>query len=262
MNEITLMSFGYLYGQPPEAGTVLDARGLPNPYWVETLRHRNGLDPEVRDYVFSTPEAKAYLETALALFRQRIAFHVAYDSPLKQPLVLAVGCSGGKHRSVSMAYRLAEALRSEGYPIRVIHRDLKKRLEHSAGAVVFTREEGEPRFVIVRHPDGHHGFPKGHMEPGETERETALREIREETGLAPVLFGTFRAADVYPLPQKPDVWKQVIYCLAESGKRPLSVPTEELSGAEWMTFREAMAVLEHESSRRILREANDFLEEL
>ena len=262
MNEITLMSFGYLYGQPPEAGTVLDARGLPNPYWVETLRHRNGLDPEVRDYVFSTPEARAYLETALALFRQRIAFHNAYNSPLKQPLVLAVGCSGGKHRSVSMTFRLAEALRSEGLPIRVVHRDLQKHLEHCAGAVVFTREAGEFRYVIVRSRDGHHGFPKGHMEPGETESETALREIREETGLTPALFGTFRAADVYPLPQKPDVWKQVIYCLAESEKRPLCVPTEELSGAAWMTFGEAMAVLEHDSSRRVLREANDFLEEL
>lgn len=260
MNEITLMSFGFLYGQPKEASTLLDARGLPNPYWVETLRHRNGLDPEVRDHVFSTPEAKAYLETALALLRQRIAFHVAYASPLKQPLVLAVGCSGGKHRSVSMAYRLAEALRSEGYPIRVIHRDLKKRLEHSAGAVVFTREEGEPRFVIVRHPDGHHGFPKCHMEPGETERETALREIREETDLTPALLSGFRTADVYKLPNEANTWKQVVYFLAEYRGQPIRPRETELSGAALLTFGEAMSTLEHESSRRVLQEAADFLE--
>ena len=260
MESVTLMSFGFLYGQPPEASTLLDARGLPNPYWVETLRHRNGLDPEVRDHVFSTPEAKAYLETALALLRQRIAFHAAYDSPLKQPLVLAVGCSGGKHRSVSMAYRLAEALRSEGCPIRVIHRDLEKRLEHSAGAVIFTREAGEPRFVIVRHPDGHHGFPKGHMEPGETERETALREIREETDLTPALLSGFRTADVYKLPNEANTWKQVVYFLAEYRGQPIRPRETELSGAALLTFGEAMSTLEHESSRRVLQEAADYLE--
>ena len=259
MESVTLMSFGFLYGQPPEASTVLDARGLPNPYWVEALRPRNGLDPEVRDHVFSTPEARAYLETALALLRQRIAFHNSYDSPLKQPLVLAVGCSGGKHRSVSMAYRLAEALRSEGYPIRVIHRDLRKHLEHSAGAVVFTREAGEPRFVILRHPDGHHGFPKGHMEPGETEPETALREIREETDLTPALLSGFRTAEVYRLPNQANTWKQVVYFLAEYRDQPIHPRETELCGAALLSFGEAMSALEHESSRRILTEANDFL---
>ena len=259
MESVTLMSFGFLYGQPPEASTVLDARGLPNPYWVEALRPRNGLDPAVRDHVFSTPEARAYLETALALLRQRIAFHNSYDSPLKQPLVLAVGCSGGKHRSVSMAYRLAEALRSEGYPIRVIHRDLRKHLEHSAGAVVFTREAGEPRFVILRHPDGHHGFPKGHMEPGETEPETALREIREETDLTPALLSGFRTAEVYKLPNEANTWKQVVYFLAEYRDQTIRPRETELCGAALLSFGEAMSALEHESSRCILTEANDFL---
>lgn len=133
MNEITLMSFGYLYGLPEEANTVLDMRGLPNPYWVEALRAGSGLDQAVRDYVFSTPEAETYFETCLSLLRQRIVFFENYTSPLKQPLVIAVGCSGGRHRSVSMTYRLAEALRAEGVPLRVLHRDLH-RAEQSAPA--------------------------------------------------------------------------------------------------------------------------------
>lgn len=126
MNEITLMSFGCLYGLPGEADTVIGTRGLPNPYYVEALKHRTGLDREVRDYVFSTPEAEAYFETCLSMLRQRIAFYESYTSPLKQPLVIAVGCSGGRHRSVSMTVRLAEALRSEGVPLRVVHRDIDK----------------------------------------------------------------------------------------------------------------------------------------
>ena len=140
MNELTLMSFGYLYGLPEEADTVIGVRGLPNPYWVEALKQKTGLDPAVRDYVFSTPEARDFFQTTLSLLRQRIALYGAYESPLKTPLLIAVGCSGGKHRSVSMVIRLAEALEAEEISVRVVHRDLYKLLEHSAGAVVYTRQ--------------------------------------------------------------------------------------------------------------------------
>lgn len=127
MNELTLMSFGYLFGLPEDADTVIGTRGLPNPYYVEELRHMTGLDQEVRDYVFSTPKSEAFFETVLSLIRQRIAFFDHYDSTLKQPLIIAVGCTGGKHRSVSMTCRLAEALRAEGVSVRVLHRDIEKR---------------------------------------------------------------------------------------------------------------------------------------
>lgn len=127
MNELTLMSFGYLFGLPEDADTVIGTRGLPNPYYVEELKHKTGLDQEVRNYVFSTPKSEAYFETVLSLIRQRIAFYELYDSPLKQPLIIAVGCTGGKHRSVSMTCRLAEALRAEGVSVRVLHRDIEKR---------------------------------------------------------------------------------------------------------------------------------------
>lgn len=127
MNELTLMSFGYLFGLPEDADTVIGTRGLPNPYYVEELKHKTGLDQEVRNYVFSTTKSEAYFETVLSLIRQRIAFYELYDSPLKQPLIIAVGCTGGKHRSVSMTCRLAEALRAEGVSVRVLHRDIEKR---------------------------------------------------------------------------------------------------------------------------------------
>lgn len=125
-DDITLMSFGYLYGLPENADTVIGTRGLPNPYWEERLRNGTGLDREIRDYVFSTPEAERFFETTLELIRRRIELYDQYDSPLKQPLLIAVGCSGGKHRSVSMTVRLADALEAEGLSLQVVHRDLTK----------------------------------------------------------------------------------------------------------------------------------------
>ena len=126
MTEITLMSFGYLYGLPQDADTIIGTRGLPNPYWVDALKHKTGLDAEVRAYVFSTPEAERFFEATLDLLRRRIAFYETYDSPLKTPLVLAVGCSGGRHRSVSMTVRLAAALENDGLKLRVVHRDIDR----------------------------------------------------------------------------------------------------------------------------------------
>ena len=259
MNEITLLSFGYLYGLPEEADTVIGVRGLPNPYYAEALKHKTGLDPAVRDYVFSTPESQAFFDTTLNLLRQRIALHQAYDSPLKTPLVFAVGCSGGKHRSVSMVYRLAEALEAQGLPVRTVHRDLSKTLEHSAGAVVYTWQAGELRFVIEQTPAGNHGFPKGHIEAGETETQAALREIQEEVGLAPRLIPGFRTADFYPLPSKPNTYKQVIYFLAEYENQTPTPQASEVAEISLLPYAEALAVLENHSARQILREAYEFL---
>lgn len=259
MNEITLMSFGYLYGVPEHADTIIGARGLPNPYYVEALKHSTGLDPAVRDYVFSTPEAQEFFACCLDLVRRRIALYGGYDSPLKEPLVIAVGCSGGKHRSVSMVYRLAEALEAEGIPVRAEHRDLRKTLEHSAGAVVFTRREGELRYVIVESLSGYPGFPKGHVEAGEQERDTALREIWEEVGLRPRLLPEFRAAEVYPLPGKPDTYKQVVYYLAEYEDQTPVPQASELRAVHLLSLEEALAVLRRESARQILRDADAFL---
>ena len=127
MANVTLMSFGYLFGIPQEADTVIGTRGLPNAYYVEALKHKTGLDREVRDYVFSTPEAETYYETVLSLLRQRIAIFQKYQSPLKRPLIIAIGCTGGKHRSVSLTFRLAQALQNDGLEIAVVHRDIAKK---------------------------------------------------------------------------------------------------------------------------------------
>ena len=262
VSEITMMSFGYLFGLPEEADTIIGVRGLPNPYWVEELKHKTGLDPEVRDYVLSTPEARAFFASCLTMLRQRIAFHEAYDSPLKKPLVIALGCSGGKHRSVSMAIRLAEALRAEGREIRVVHRDLKKKLEHSAGAVVFTREAGELRFVVVESlSSGVHGFPKGRMEEGETDLETALREVREETGLEPRILPGFRTVELYSLRENPNTVKQVIYYAAEYEDQSPRPQPGEIRSVQLLTYAEAMRTFEFENTRRVLTEAYAFLEQ-
>ena len=262
MNEITLMSFGYVFGAPEVADTVIGTRGLPNPYWVEELKHKTGLNQAVRDYVFSTPEAEAYFESCLDMLRRRIAFYEQYDSPLKTPLHIAIGCTGGKHRSVSMTLRLAAALEGEGIPVRVLHRDLNKVLEHSAGAVVFTREAGEPRFVILRSVFGNPGFPKGHIEPGESDQETALRETEEETGLRVRLLPGFRTVNVFPLPTKANTWKQVIYYLGEYENQPLRPREREIADARLMPYEAALSALTFENTRGVLREAKAFLDKL
>ena len=259
MNEIIIMTFGYLYGLPEEANTVLDMRGLPNPYWVEELRDKTGLDREVRDYVFSTPEAERYFETCLSLLRQRIAFFEAYDSPLKQPLVIAVGCSGGRHRSVSMAVRLAEALEGEGIPIRVLHRDLDKVLEHSAGAVVFTRGAGELRFLTIRSPSGLHELPELRMRPGEREQDAALRAVFQATGLQVRPIHGFRAVDVHPVGTDGKTFEQIVYCLAACEDLPDVQEEAGRCGARWMRFDEAIPILELESVCRVLTQAHAFL---
>ena len=262
MNEVTLMSFGYVFGAPEGTDTIIGTLGLPNPYWAEELKHKTGLDKEVRDYVFSTPEAEAYFESCLDMLRRRIAFYEQYDSPLKTPLRIGIGCTGGKHRSVSMTLRLAAALEAEGVALRVVHRDLDKVLEHSAGAVVFTREAGELRFVILRSVFGNPGFPKGHIEDGETDRDTALREVEEETGLRIRLLPDFRAVNVFPLPNKTNTWKQVVYYLGEYENQALRPKEGEISDARLLPYEAALTALSFENTRTVLREAKAFLDEL
>ena len=130
-------------------------------------------------------------------------------------------------------------------------------IEKSCGAVVINREGGETRYLLIANPSGIWGFPKGHMEAGETERETALREIREETGLDVQFLGEFRAADAHALLRegRPDVTKQITYFLAEYKGQSFHPQPGEISQIRLMTFREALDAFQYESSKRILREA-------
>lgn len=131
--------------------------------------------------------------------------------------------------------------------------------EKSCGAVVFTRECGGIRYVLVRQLEGFYGFPKGHVQSDETELETARREIREEIGVDPVFMDGFRMIDEHPLPQKPGTIKQIIYFLAEYAGQDIRFQPEELLDASLFSYGEALSLLTYASSKRLLAQANDFL---
>ena len=133
--------------------------------------------------------------------------------------------------------------------------------EYSCGAVVFTRIDGEPQYLLVRarnQPEGCHGFPKGHMEAGETEEQTALREIFEETGIRVRLMEGFRAVTEYTLP-KPDTRKRVVFFLAEYENQQPKFLESELAGFALAPFEEALALTEYADSKQILADAHAFL---
>lgn len=120
---VTVTSFGFKHGLPLEADLVFDVRCLPNPYYQEALRRQTGLDAPVADYVFSFQASTGLLDHIKNL--------LAYSLPLyaeegKTNLVIAVGCTGGHHRSVAMAHRLAEFCRRSGYPTLETHRDITR----------------------------------------------------------------------------------------------------------------------------------------
>ncbi|MCK9876599.1 RNase adapter RapZ [Frankia sp. AgPm24] len=117
----TVVSFGYKYGLPLDADLVADCRFLPNPHWVEELRPYTGRDPQVRDYVLAQPGAREFLDQYAALL------HLMGDGFAregKRYLTLAVGCTGGKHRSVAIAEQVGARLAADGIGVRVVHRDL------------------------------------------------------------------------------------------------------------------------------------------
>jgi UPF0042 nucleotide-binding protein len=115
------MSFGYKYGLPVDADLVVDCRFLPNPHWVEELRPQTGQDKPVRDYVLAQPAAGEFLERYEGLVR---LLAEGYEREGKKYVLLAVGCTGGKHRSVAMAEELARRLAGPGLDVQVRHRDL------------------------------------------------------------------------------------------------------------------------------------------
>ena len=131
--------------------------------------------------------------------------------------------------------------------------------EKSCGAVVFTRQNGETRFVIVQEMAGAYSFPKGHMEGNETEEETARREVFEEIGLRPQFLDGFRETDEYDLREKPGTRKQVTYFLAEYGDEPLTPRPGEIRGIHLLTYEEAMGLFEYAGTRRVLTAAKDYL---
>lgn len=131
--------------------------------------------------------------------------------------------------------------------------------EKSCGAIVYTRRNGQCLFVIVQEMAGAYSFPKGHMEGTETEMETARREIFEEIGLQPTFLPGFRETDAYDLREKPGTRKQVVYFLAEFGEEPLSPRQGEIQRILLLPYDQALQCFEHESTRRVLTAAYEFL---
>jgi RNase adapter protein RapZ len=117
----TVVSFGFKYGIPVDADLVVDMRFLPNPHWVPELRPHTGLENEVRDYVLGHPDAKQFLDRYEDLLR---TLGPGYLREGKRYITVAVGCTGGKHRSIAMAEALAERMRANDIPTLVTHRDL------------------------------------------------------------------------------------------------------------------------------------------
>lgn len=118
---VTVMSFGFKYGIPTDADMVADMRFLPNPHWNPALRDHTGLDEDVNDAVVEQPEAKEFLEHYTKLVS---IVEDGYLREGKRFVTIALGCTGGKHRSVAMSENLAVRLVKHGVEVRVIHRDL------------------------------------------------------------------------------------------------------------------------------------------
>ncbi|HET6871485.1 MAG TPA: RNase adapter RapZ [Sporolactobacillaceae bacterium] len=126
---INVLSFGFKYGLPIDADLVFDVRFLPNPHYVEHMRERTGLETDVSEYVFKWSETKQFLEKLMELLTFMLP---QYKREGKSQLVIAIGCTGGKHRSVALSEEIARRL-SEDYPARATHRDIHKGLTKKNG---------------------------------------------------------------------------------------------------------------------------------
>lgn len=121
---ITVMSFGFKYGIPQDADLVFDVRFLPNPYYIDELKEKTGNDPEVQDYVMENEKAQTFLLKLVDMVEFLIPNYILEG---KNQLIIAIGCTGGKHRSVTLANALYQKLESqENYGVRIEHRDTGK----------------------------------------------------------------------------------------------------------------------------------------
>ena len=120
---VNVTSFGFKYGLPLEADLVLDVRFMPNPFYIEDLRPKTGLDAAVSDYVFSFQQTQDFMK--------RLEDLLAFTLPLyaeegKTSLTIAVGCTGGHHRSVAVTHALTAFIRQQGYSVTENHRDMSR----------------------------------------------------------------------------------------------------------------------------------------
>ena len=120
---VNVLSFGFKNGIPVEADLVMDVRFMPNPYYIEELKRKTGLDDAVRDYVFSFSQTNDFMKR----LKDMLSFLLPlYSEEGKSVLVLAIGCTGGHHRSVAITHAVAEFIQQAGYPVTEIHRDITR----------------------------------------------------------------------------------------------------------------------------------------
>ncbi len=121
---ISILSFGFKNGIPADADLVFDVRFLPNPFYIDELKHKTGNDTEVQDYVMSFPEASVFMEKLMGMLDFLIPNYIKEG---KHQLVIGIGCTGGKHRSVTLANELYVGMKDHGnYGVKLYHRDIKQ----------------------------------------------------------------------------------------------------------------------------------------
>ena len=120
---IRCMSFGFKYGIPSDADLVFDVRCLPNPFYVPSMKYRTGLEEDVSAYVMNSEHSKTVLKKLNDLINYMIPLYIEEG---KSQLVIAIGCTGGRHRSVCFAEKIRENLLGQGYSVSVKHRDIEK----------------------------------------------------------------------------------------------------------------------------------------
>ncbi len=129
----------------------------------------------------------------------------------------------------------------------------------SCGFIVYKAENNENFYLIIKSHNGDVGFPKGHMEPGESELQTAIRELKEETGMDVDTIHDFRYQIEYPLPRVPDAMKQTVYFLGKCASDDIIIQETEVASAEFVTYDKAIEKLTFEETKIMLRKANDII---
>ena len=129
----------------------------------------------------------------------------------------------------------------------------------SCGFIVYKAENNENFYLIIKSHNGDVGFPKGHMEPGENELQTAIRELKEETGMDVDAIYDFRYQIEYPLPRVPDAMKQTVYFLGKCASDDIIIQETEVASAEFVTYDKAIEKLTFEETKNMLKKANDII---